>query len=242
MNGYIRQFFSLIGTIFKQIVQLIFDRTSANRKPSQTASPPKESFSFREAAKRAEAQSASERRENTHIVQNKGAECQQRNSRRKSKQARWAEEKSKQDTAYTEAKANGDNKGVREYWQWIKRHGASRKEYYALAKAKRKAAKKIAVESDRITSAEAKKRRAEIKSDAQSRLPEDLMIEHLEDHRDGIGWSIAALAKKRFHVRRTLKINDPNGDMFCEVDDNGASLLKAVKQLISDYSRSNQNK
>jgi hypothetical protein len=68
------------------------------------------------------------------------------------------------------------------------------------------------------------------------------MIEHLEDHRDGIGWSIAALAKKRFHVRRTLKINDPNGDMFCEVDDNGASLLKAVKQLISDYSRSNQNK
>jgi hypothetical protein len=40
------------------------------------------------------------------------------------------------------------------------------------------------------------------------------MIEHLEDHRDGIGWSIAALAKKRFYVRRTLKINDPNGDML----------------------------
>jgi hypothetical protein len=67
------------------------------------------------------------------------------------------------------------------------------------------------------------------------------MIEHLEDHRDGIGWSIAALAKKRFYVRRTLKINDPNGDMFCEVDDNGESLLNAVKQLISEHDRSNIN-
>jgi hypothetical protein len=242
MNRYIRQFFSLLGTIFKQIVQLIFDRTSANRKPSQTASPPKESFSFMEAAKRAEAQSASEYRENTHIVQNKEAESQQRNSRRKSKMARWAEEKSKQDSAYAEAKANGDNKGVREYWQWIKQYGASTKEYYARAKAKRKAAKKIADKNDRITSAEAKKRRAEIKADAQSELPEDLMIEHLEDHRDGIGWSIMALAKKRFHIRRTLKINDPNGDMFCEVDDDGTSLLNAVKKLISDYNHSNRNK
>ena len=49
--------------------------------------------------------------------------------------------------------------------------------------------------------AEAKKRKAERKADAQCELPENIMIEHLEDHRDGIGWSIAALAKKRFHVR-----------------------------------------
>ena len=242
MNRYIRQFFSLLGTIFKQIVQLIFDRTSANRKPSQTASPPKESFSLMEAAKRAEAQSASEHRENTHIVQNKGAESQQRNNRRKSKMARWAEERSKQEIAYADAQANGDNKSIREYWKWIKRYGASTKEYYARAKAKRKAAKKIADKNDRITSAESKKRTAEITADALCKLPEDVMIEHLEDHRDGIGWSIAALAKKRFHVRRTLKINDPNGDMFCEVDDDGKSLLNAVKKLISEHDRSNNNK
>jgi hypothetical protein len=242
MNRYIRQFFSLLGTIFKQIVQLICDRTSANRKPSQTASPPKESFSFMEAAKRAEAQSASEHTKNTHIVQNKGAESQQRNNRRKSKMARWAEERSKQEIAYADAQANGDNKRIREYWKWIKRYGASTKEYYARAKAKRKAAKKIADKNDRITSAEAKKRRAEIKADSQCKLPEDIMIEHLEDHRDGIGWSIMALAKKRFHIRRTLKINDPNGDMFCEVDDDGESLLNAVKKLISEHDRSNNNK
>lgn len=86
--------------------------------------------------------------------------------------------------------------------------------------------------------AEAKKRKAQRKADAQCELPENIMIEHLEDHRDGIGWSIAALAKKRFHVRRTLKINDSNGDMFCEVDDQGEALLKTVKQLISEHDRS----
>jgi hypothetical protein len=241
MNRYIRQFFSLLGTIFKQIVQLIFDRTSVDRKPPQPASPPKESFSFIEAARRAEEQIASEQSENTLTAQNKRAEYQQRNSRRKSKRARWAEARSKQEIAHAEAKANGDNQGVRDYWQWIKRHGASAAEYYALTKAKRKATKKIAAKNDRITSAEAKKRTAEIKADAQCKLPEDIMIEHLEDHRDGIGWSIAALAKKRFYVRRTLKINDPNGDMFCEVDDNGESLLIAVKQLISEHDRSNTN-
>jgi hypothetical protein len=242
MNRYIRQFFSLLGTIFKQIVQLIFDRTSVDRKPPQPASPPKESFSFIEAARRAEEQIASEQSENTLTAQNKRAEYQQRNSRRKSKRARWAEARSKQEIAHAEAKANGDNQSVRDYWQWIKRHGASTAEYYARAKAKRKAAKKIADKNDQITSAEAKQRRAEIKADAQSELPEDAMIEHLEDHRDGIGWSIAALAKKRFYVRRTLKPNDPNGDMFCEVDDNGHSLLKAVKQLIAEHNHSNQNK
>lgn len=242
MNRYIQQFFTLLGTIFKQIVQLIFARTSANRKPSQSASPPKESSGFIEAANRAEAQSASERRENTHTVQNKGAESQQRNNRRKSKMARWADERSKQEIAYADAQVNGDNKAICEYWKWIKRYGASTKEYYARATAKRKAAKKIADRNDHITSAEAKKIRAEIKVDAQCELPEDLMIEHLEDHRDGIGWSIAALAKKRFHVRRTLKINDPNGDMFCEVEDDGESLLNAVKQLISEHDRSNNNK
>ena len=90
--------------------------------------------------------------------------------------------------------------------------------------------------------AKAKKRKAQRNVDAQCKLPEDFMIEHLEDHRDGIGWSIAALAKKRFHVRRTLKSNDPNGDMFCEVDDNGELLLRAVKQLISEHDRLNENK
>jgi hypothetical protein len=195
-----------------------------------------------EAARRAEEQIPSEQSENRLRSQNKRVEYQQRNSRRKSKRARWAEERSKQEIAYHEAKANGDNKGVREYWKWIKRHGASTKEYYDRVKAKRKAAKKIADNNDRMTSAEAKRRRAEIKADAQCDLPEDLMIEHLEDHRDGIGWSIAALAKKRFYIRRTLKINDPNGDMFCEVDDNGESLLKAVKQLIAEHDRSNKSK
>jgi hypothetical protein len=87
------------------------------------------------------------------------------------------------------------------YWKWLERYGASTTEYYARVKAKRKAAKKIAAKNDRITSAEAKKRTAETKADAQCKLPEDVMIEHLEDHRDGIGWSIAALAKKKFHVR-----------------------------------------
>ena len=232
MNRYIRQFFSLLGTIFKQIVQLTF-----NRKPPQPTSPPQEPFSFIEAARRAKEQS-----ENTLTAQNKRAEYQQHNSNRKSKRAKWAEEKSKREIAHAEAKANGDNQGVREYWQWIKRHGSSTAEYYARAKAKRKAAQKIAAKNDRITSAKAKKRRSEIEADAQCELPEDLMIEHLEDHRDGIGWSIAALAKKRFYVRRTLKPNDPNGDMFCEVDDNGASLLKAVKRLIAEHNHSNRNK
>ena len=254
MNRYICQFFSLLGTIFKQIIELIFDllrqvfslsptRGSANdqRKSSQPASLPKESFSFIQAPRRATQQSVSEQIEDKLIAQNKRAKYQQRNSRIKSKRARWAEEKSKQDSAYAEAKANGDNEGVREYWKWIKRYGASTTEYYARAKAKRKAAKKIADKNDQITSAKAKKRKAEIKADAQCELPENLMIEHLEDHRDGIGWSIAALAKKRFYVRRTLKPNDPNGDMFCEVDDGGESILKAVKQLISEHDRSNQN-
>jgi hypothetical protein len=237
MNRYIRQLFSLLGTIFKQIIRRILDR-----QPPQPGSPPKEPFSFMEAARRVEEQSASEQSENRLRSQNKRVEYQQCNSQRKSKRARWAEERSKQEITYHEAKANGDNKGVREYWKWIKRHGASTKEYYAHVKAKRKAAKKIADNNDRITSAEAKKRRAEIKADAQCELPEDLMIEHLEDHRDGIGWSIAALARKRFYVRRTLKINDPNGDMFCEVGDNGESLLKAVKQLISEHNHFNKSK
>jgi hypothetical protein len=245
MNRYIRQFFSLLGSIFKRIIQCIFDHLAArfrNQNPPQPPSPPKEPFSFIEANRRAEEQSASKQSENTLTAQNKRAEYQQRNSQKKSKRARWAEKKSEQEIAYVEAKANGDSKGVREYWQWIKRHGSSTAEYHARAKAKRKAAKKIADKNDRITSAEAKQRRAEIKADAECELPEDLMIEHLEDHRDGIGWSIAALAKKRFYVRRTLKPNDPNGDMFCEVDDNGTSLLKAVKQLIAEHNHSNQNK
>ncbi len=240
--NYIRQFVTLLGNIFKQFVQLIFDRTSTNRKPSEPVSPPKESFSFTEAAKRAEAQSESEHRENILIVQNKGSESQQPNTRRKSKRARWAEKRIDREIDYAEAKANGDNEGVREYWKWIKRNGASTKEYYSRVKAKRRAAKKIAANRDRITSAETRQRAAEIKADAQCKLPENIMIEHLEDYRDGIGWSIAALAKKRFHVRRTLKINDSNGDMFCEVNDDGESLLNAVKQLISQYDRSNNNK
>ncbi len=244
MNRYIRQFFSLLGTIFKQIIQCIFDRLRTplrNQNPPQPDLLPKEPFSFT-AVRRAEEQSAFEQSENTLTAQTKKAEYQQPNSRRKSKKARWAEEKSKQDSVYAEARANGDRKGASDYWKWIKRHGSSTQEYYVRAKAKRKAAKKVAAKNNQIASAKAKKRRAEINADAQCELPEDLMIEHLKDHRDGIGWSIAALAKKRFHVRRTLKINDPNGDMFCEVDDNGQSLLKAVKQLISDHNHSNQTK
>jgi hypothetical protein len=224
MNRYICQFFSLLGTIFKQVIQRIFDLLCArlrNQNPPQPPSPPKEPFSFIEANRRAEEQTASKQSENTLTAQNKRAEYQQRNSQKKSKRARWAEKKSEQEIAYVEAKANGDSKGVREYWRWIKRHGSSTAEYYSRAKAKR---------------------RAEIKADGECELPEDLMIEHLEDHRDGIGWSIAALAKKRFYVRRTLKPNDPNGDMFCEVDDNGASLLKAVKQLIAEHNYSHKNK
>jgi hypothetical protein len=245
MNRYIRQFFNLLGTIFKQIIQRIFDRLAVRlraQKPPQTDSSQREAYSFTEITRKVAAEKASEQIEIASTAKNNRNNDRHRNSRTKSKRARWAEEKGKQDSAYADAKANGDSEGAREYWQWIKRYGASTKEYYARAKAKRKAAKKIADKNDQITSTEAKKRRAEIKADAQSELPEDLMIEHLEDHRDGIGWSIAALAKKRFYVRRTLKPNDPNGDMFCEVYDNGHSLLKAVKQLITENNRSNKNK
>jgi hypothetical protein len=154
MNRYIRQFFSLLGTIFNQIIQHIFDRLVArlcDREAPQPDSPLKESFSFTQAARRAEEQSASEQSENTLIAQNKRAKNQQRNSKRKSKKARWAEEKNKQEIAYAEANANGDTESVRDYWKWIKRYGASTKEYYTRVKAKRRAAKKIAAKNDRIT-------------------------------------------------------------------------------------------
>jgi hypothetical protein len=242
MNQYIRQFFSLLVTIFKQIIQRIFDRRAArlqDRKPPQPDSP-QEAYSFTEIARRAAAERESEQVEIVSTAKSSRNNDLHCHKRRKSKRAKWAEEKSKQDSAYADAKANGDREGV-DYWQWVKRYGASTKEYYARAKAKRKAAKKIADRDNQLISAEAKKRRAEIEADAQCQFPEDVMIEHLEDHRDGIGWSIAALAKKRFYVRRTLKSNDPNGDMFCEVEDNGESLLKAVKQLISKYGHSNKN-
>jgi hypothetical protein len=244
MNRYIRQFFSLLVTIFKQIIQRIFDRRAArlqDRKPPQPDSP-QAAYSFTEIARRAAAERESEQAEIVSTAKSSRNNDRHCHKRRKSKRAKWAEEKSKQDSAYAEARANGDREGIRDYWQWVKRYGASTKEYCARAKAKRKAAKKIADHNNQLISAEAKKRRAEIEADAKCQLPEDVMIEHLEDHRDGIGWSIAALAKKRFYVRRTLKSNDPNGDMFCEVDDNGESLLKAVKQLISKYDRSNKNK
>jgi hypothetical protein len=244
MNGYIRQSFSLLITIFKKIIQQIFDRITArlcDRKPPRPDSPQRKAYSFTEIARRAAEERESEQAEIVSTAKSSRNNDRHCHKRRKSKRAKWAEEKSKQDGAYAEAKANGDNEGIRDYWKWIKRYGASTKEYYARAKAKRKAAKKIADRNDRMISDEARKRRAEIKADAQCELPENIMIEHLEDHRDGIGWSIAALAKKRFHVRRTLKSNDPDGDMFCEVDDNGESLIKAVKQLISKYDRSNKN-
>ena len=252
MNRYIRQFFSLVGSIFKKIIEQIFsaakqklsltkDYSNKQRKQPQPDSPQREAYSFTEIARKVAEEKSSEQSEiafRTKSSRNNDRHC---NSRIKSKRARWAEEKSKQDSAYSEAKANGDDEGVRSYWKWIKRYGASTKEYYAHARTKRKAAKKIVDKNNQIISAQAKKRRADIKVDAQCELPEDLMIAHLEDHRDGIGWSIAALAKKRFYVRRTLKPNDQNGDMFCEVDDGGKSLLKAVKQLISEYGRPNKN-
>ena len=245
MNRYIRQFFSLLGTMFEQIIQRSFNcaavRLSNNRQSPQPDSHQRNASSFTEIARRAAAQKESEQIETASTAKssrNKDRHC---NKRRKSKKAKWAEEKSRQDTAYTEAKANGDKESVRDYWKWIQRYGASTKEYYARAKAQRKAVKKTVDKRNKITSIEARKREAEIKADAQYELPENIMIEHLEDHRDGIGWSIAALAKKKFHVRRTLKINDPNGDMFCEVNDNGESLLNAVRQLIFKHDRSNIN-
>jgi hypothetical protein len=245
MNQYIRQFSSLLGIIFKQIIQNIFERfatRSCNRELPQPDSFTRNKYSFTEIAKRAAEEKESEQNEIASTAKSSKSNARYCNKRRKSKRAKWAEEKSDRDSAYAEAKANRDNEGVRNYWKWIKRYGASTKEYYARAKAKRKVAKTIADLNNQMISDEARKRRAEIKADAQCKLPEDIMIEHLEDHRDGIGWSIAALAKKRFYVRRTLKSNDPNGDMFCEVDDNGESLLKAVKQLIFKYERSNNNK
>ena len=246
MNQYIRQFFSLLGTIFKQIIRLIFNyfavRLRDDRQPHQSDSSQRKAYSFTEVARKAAEEKASEQNKITSSAKSNRNNDRHCNRRVKSKRAKWAEEKSKQDSAYAEAKANGDNEGIRDYWKWVKRYGASTAEYYARTKAKRKAAKKIAAKNNQITSTAAKERKAEIKADAQCELPEDAMIAHLEDHRDGIGWSIAALAEKRFYVRRTLKINDPNGDMFCDVDDHGTSLFKAIKQLISEHSHSNQNK
>ena len=243
MNQYICQFFNLLGTIAKQIIQGGFNyfavRLRKDRQSPQSDSSQSGLSSFTEIARKAAAKKESEQIEIASTAKssrNKNRHC---NQRRKSKKAKWAEEKSRQDTAYTEAKANGDKESVRAYWEWIQRYGASTKEYYARAKAKRKAAKKIVDRRNKNVSVEARKREAEIKSDAKFELPENIMIEHLKDHRDGIGWSIAALAKKRFYVRRTLKSNDSNGDMFCEVADGGKSLLKAVKQLISEHNHSN---
>ena len=252
MNRYIRQFFSLVSTIFNKIIEQIFsaekqrlsskkDYSNKQWKPPQLDSPQREAYSFTEIARKVAEEKSSEPNESAFRAKSRRNKDRHCNSKIKSKRARWAEEKSRQDIAYSEAKANGDDEGVRSYWKWIKRYGASTKEYYAHARTIRKAAKKIVEKNNRIISAEPKRRRAEIKVDAQCELPEDLMIAHLEDHRDGIGWSIAALAKKRFYVRRTIKPNDPNGDMFCEVDDDGKSLLKAVKQLIFEHNHPNKN-
>jgi hypothetical protein len=85
MNRYIQQFFSLLGTIFKRIIQRIFDLLCArlrNQNPPQPPSPPKEPFSFIEANRRAEEQSASKQSENTLTAQNKRAEDQRRNSQK----------------------------------------------------------------------------------------------------------------------------------------------------------------
>ena len=242
MNRYTQQFLSLLEIIYQKVIQRIFDRLApqGSRKLPQPDSPQREAYNFTEIARRATEEKESEQIEIAFTAKNSRSNHRHCNKRRKSKRAKWAEEKSEQDSAYAEAKANGDNEGVRDYWKWIKRYGASTKEYYARARTNRKAAKKIVDKNNQIISDEAKKRKAQRKADAQCELPEDVMIEHLEDHRDGIGWSIAALAKKRFYIRRTLKINDSNGDMFCEVDDQGEALLKAVKQLISEQDCSNK--
>lgn len=242
MNRYTQQFLSLLEIIYQKVIQRIFDRLApqGSRKLPQPDSPQREAYNFTEIARRATEEKESEQIEIAFTAKNSRSNHRHCNKRRKSKRAQWAEEKSEQDSAYAEAKANGDNEGVRDYWKWIKRYGASTKEYYARARTNRKAAKKIVDKNNQIISDEAKKRKAQRKADAQCELPEDVMIEHLEDHRDGIGWSIAALAKKRFYIRRTLKINDSNGDMFCEVDDQGEALLKAVKQLISEHDCSNK--
>jgi ABC-type lipopolysaccharide export system ATPase subunit len=171
MARYIRQFFSLLDTICKKIVQLIFAR-----QLHQPGSSIGETYSFTEIIRNPTNQRDTEQIETIPLENTINHDRQSRNNQRKSKRAK------------------------------------------------------------------AKKRKVQRNIDAQCKLPEDFMIEHLEDHRDGIGWSIAALAKKRFHIRRTLKSNDPNGDMFCEVDDNGELLLRAVKQLISEHDRLNENK
>jgi hypothetical protein len=238
MNRYIRQFFSLLGTIFKQIIQRFSDRLAARlrgRKSPQPASPQRESDSFTKVTRTAAEASESERVDTVLIAQNKRNDYKHHHSRRKSKRTKWAENKEKQDLAYAEARKNGDNERIREYWKWIQKYGASTKEYYARAKTRRTAAKKVADRNEKITSAEAKQRKAAIEAESQCKPPENEMIEHLEDHRDAIGWSIDAMARKRFYLRRTLKSNDSNGDMFCEVDDDGKSLFKAVKQLIHQH-------
>jgi hypothetical protein len=124
MNRYIRQFFSLLGTIFKQIIQRILGRLTTrlhDRKSLQPDSPQNGSDSFTEIARRVAAERETEQVEivsTTKSSLNNDRHC---NKQRKSKMAKWAEEKSQQDSAYAEAKANGDNEGVRDYWKWIKR-------------------------------------------------------------------------------------------------------------------------
>lgn len=171
MNPYIRQFFSLLDTVCKKIVQLIPDR-----KLHQTGSSIGAIHSFIEITRNSTNQRNIEQIETISIETTRIHERQSSNNQQNSKRVK------------------------------------------------------------------AKKNKAQRHIDTQCKLPEDVMIEHLEDHRDGISWSIAALAKKNFHVRRTLKSNDPNGDMFCEVDDNGELLLRAVKQLISEHNHLNENK
>jgi hypothetical protein len=245
MNRYIRQFLSLLDTVGKKVGQQICDHLAARiheRKSLQPDLPQGEEDSLAEITRRVSQERESEQSEIASTAKSNRNKHRQCNRRRKSKQAKLAEERSKQEIAYAEAKAKGDKEGAREYWKWVKRCGVSTAAHYTRSRGSRKAARKIAAKHHQTIGAEAKRRNTEIELDAQCELPENIMIEHLEDHRDGIGWSIAALAKKRFHIRRTLKSNDPNGDMFCEVDDNGESLLKAVKRLISEHDRFGQNK
>ena len=143
MNRYTQQFFSLIEIIYQKVIQRIFDRLApqGSQKPPQPDSPQREAYSFTEIARRATEEKESEQIEIASIAKTNRNNDRHCNKRRRSKRAKWAEDKSKQDSAYAEAKANGDNEGVRDYWKWIKRYGASTKEYYARARTKRKAAK-----------------------------------------------------------------------------------------------------
>ena len=107
MNRYTQQFFSLIEIIYQKVIQRIFDRLApqGSQKPPQPDSPQREAYSFTEIARRATEEKESEQIEIASIAKTNRNNDRHCNKRRRSKRAKWAEDKSKQDSAYVEAKA-----------------------------------------------------------------------------------------------------------------------------------------